>query len=114
MSAKISLVDMHVPAIVNMRTIKVNAELVSGIAMKSLQEVIDQSSNQVTVIQPNTRIHDLKMLSPWRELNPWPPYTGWMFYHWATESTAAPTQRPQVRIPLKPRKTFFSGYFAIA
>ena len=64
MSAKISLVDMHVPAIVNMRTIKVNAELVSGIAMKSLQEVIDQSSNQVTVIQPNMRIHDLKMLSP--------------------------------------------------
>ena len=28
--------------------------------------------------------------------------------------TAARTQRPRVRIPLKSRNTFFSGYFAIA
>ena len=30
------------------------------------------------------------------------------------ESTAALTQRPRVRIPLKPRNPFFSGFFAIA
>ena len=29
-------------------------------------------------------------------------------------STAALTQRPRVRIPLKPRKTFFRAIFAIA
>ena len=30
------------------------------------------------------------------------------------ESAAALTQRPRVRIPLKPRNHFFSGFFAIA
>ena len=43
----------------------------------------------------------------------WPAYSIWVFIAQLLEHCSA-TQRSRVLIPLKPRKFFFSGYFAIA
>ena len=58
MSAKIILVDVRELVIAYTRTIKVNTELVSGIAIQSLQETTDRATDQVKEIRPICLTHE--------------------------------------------------------